>query len=483
MPLQAASGRGLLLSTTIPNGRWFFGSEPRIASCCSVAEQCQSGDLFAVLDEQRLAAECQVELALERGAIGILSERMFPNAVPQYIVDDSRVAFGQLCHALAGYPSHSLRTIGITGSYGKTTTQRLLAAIFSAAAFSHASLDAVAINTGGAIQVARWLAEWRANTCEFALVEASSQTLAQRHLSGLQLDAALVTNIRREYADWHGSVQNYRAAKRRLLDQLKPGGFAVMNVDDPLSRPLIDEMDCATITIGMGEPADLSATLLERHASEQTFLLDVGDESMVIRTSMIGDAHIYNCLAASAVALTLGIDPAAIVRGIESIAEIQNRLQRIECGQPFGVFIDGSYTPQSLGHAIETLRGVCRGDIHCVMGINPRVSEAALAQIGQTLERGVDRCVLTGTRFDRKMSLRTAHEVLDGFDRPAQAHLMPDRAKAICWALAQAQAGDVVLLAGGVESDGPGEVALSDEDVARYWLQQAPQPTCPWLPA
>jgi UDP-N-acetylmuramoyl-L-alanyl-D-glutamate--2,6-diaminopimelate ligase len=279
-------------------------------------------------------------------------------------------------------------------------------------------------------------------------------------------------------------VRNYQAAKQRLLDQLKPGGFAVMNADDPLSRPLIDEMECATITIGIRQAADVTATLLERHASEQTFLLDVGDESIVIRTAMIGDGHVYNCLAASAVALTLGIDPAAIVRGIESLAEVPRRLQRIECGQAFGVFIDSSSTPQSLRNAIETLRPVCRGDMHCVMGIDHHLSDLARAQIGQALERSADKCVLTGTRLDRKLSLRTAHEVLDGFERPAQAHLMPDRAQAICWSLSQAQPGDVILLAGGIESQGPGDVPLNDEDVTRFWLQHAAQPSaCPWLPA
>ena len=90
---------------------------------------------------------------------------------------------------------------------------------------------------------------------------------------------------------------------------------------------------------------------------------------------------------------------------------------------------------------------------------------------------------MTSTRFDRKLSLRTAHEVLDGFDRPAQAHLMPNRARAICWALAQARAGDVILLAGGLESTGPGDVPLGDDDVARFWLHHVPAPsTCPWLP-
>jgi UDP-N-acetylmuramoyl-L-alanyl-D-glutamate--2,6-diaminopimelate ligase len=334
------------------------------------------------------------------------------------------------------------------------------------------------------MHVARWLAEIRAGGCNCALVEASSRSLARRQLSGLTLDAAVITNVHREHGDWHGSLKNYQSAKLRLLDRLKPGGFVVLNADDAFSRPLIDKLTCPTVSIGIQQPAELTATLLERHASEQTFLLDAGDESIVIRTHVIGDGHIYNCLSAAAVALTMGLDATAIVRGLEQITALPNRLQRVECGQPFGVFIDASHTPHSLANALQTLRPVCRGNLHCLLGIDHCLPETARAQIGRNLERYADSWMLTATRFDRRMSLRTAHEVLDGFDRPAQAHLMPDRAKAICWALAQAKPGDLVLLAGGTESMGPEDVPLCDEDVTRYWLQHVAQPSeCPWVPA
>jgi UDP-N-acetylmuramoyl-L-alanyl-D-glutamate--2,6-diaminopimelate ligase len=474
-----------MLSTTIPNGRWIFGEEPRIASCCSRADQCRAGDLFVVLDETHLMAECQIELALARGAVGILSERPFPQPVPQYIVQDSRIAFGRLCHALAGNPSRSLQTIGITGSYGKTTTQRLMSGILAAAGKAHATLSADDIRLGGAVQVARFLAESRAEGCELAIVEASSEALARRELSGLELDAAVITNVRREHLQWHGSLRNYRAAKQRLFSLLKTGGVAVSNADDVACRSLMRHLNCAALTVGIERTADLTATLLERHPSEQTFLMDIGDESIVIRTPIIGDGHIYNCLAATAVALTLGIESESIVRGIESIVEVPRRLQRLECGQPFGVFVDQAQSPESLSNVVGTLRPICRGDLVCVMGIDPAMSESQRAELGSTLERSVDRCVLTSARFDRKLSLRIAHEVLDGFDRPAQAHLMPNRARAICWALAEARPGDVVVLAGGSDGSGPnGEFSLGDDDVTRYWLQQSPVRTaCPWLPA
>jgi UDP-N-acetylmuramoyl-L-alanyl-D-glutamate--2,6-diaminopimelate ligase len=136
-----------------------------------------------------------------------------------------------------------------------------------------------------------------------------------------------------------------------------------------------------------------------------------------------------------------------------------------------------------LTNVLRTLRPVTSGNLICLMGVGPQQSETDCAEIGRVLEHYSDRSVLTGRQLDRKLSLRNAHDVLDGFDRPAQAHLMPNRAKAICWALSQARPGDIVVLAGGVESTGPDQVTLCDADVTRYWLQHVALPgECPWAP-
>ena len=489
-----AASHGLRLSHVIPKGRWHGGDEVRVASCCVEPEQCQPGDLFVVLDDAHLESQEAILIAIQRGASAILAERIVPCSVPQFLVDDARIAFGHLCHALSGDPCQAMRTIGITGSYGKSMTQQLLMGIFA-----QADIHAGSMNSYGATSenrsatnlqtqpnpatIANWLAQSRSQGATHAVIEASSRSLATRQLSGVSLDAAVITNIRREHVDWHGSLRNYHLAKARLLKHLKPGGFAVLNADDAVSCSLLATLEIPALTIGLRKPAELSATLIERHASEQTFLLDAGDESIAVRTRIIGDAHIYNCLTAAAVALTLGIDPNKIVRGIESIESVPCSMQRIECGQPFGAFVDASYTAESLGNVLETLQEVTQGRLRCVLGVDHRVSSDGRARTGRILERFADTTVLTSSRFDRKMALNSAHDVLDGFDRPSQGHLMPDRAKAICWSLAEAEPGDVVVLAGGRESMGPDQVKLCDEDVTRYWLQHVDENTsCPWSP-
>jgi UDP-N-acetylmuramoyl-L-alanyl-D-glutamate--2,6-diaminopimelate ligase len=484
MPFDAppSSAPGLRLSQVDPKGQWFFGPEPRISSCCSRPELCQPGDLLVLLEEFQTTDAELIRAAIDLGATAILCERPFPSSVPIYVVDDCRATFGKLCHALARFPSRSLRTVGITGSYGKTTVQRLLMSIAQAAEQSALAIDAKSIETHGSLLLAQKLADARAEGNQIALIEASSQSLSRQQMSGIQLDAAVITNVAQEHVEWHGGLNRYHAAKARLLQYLKPNGFAVINADDMFSAKLLPRIDAPVITFAMHNPAELTATVVERHPSEQTFLMDIGDESIAVRTAIIGDGHIYNCLAAAAVALVSGIDPTVTVRGLEAVGSLPCCLQRVECGQPYSVFIDRIHTPQALANALNTLRPLSNGTLTCLIGVDHRTSGSHRAQQGRVLERCSDQTVLTASHMGRSMALNSAHDVLDGFDRPAQAHVMPDRARAICWTLAHAQPGDIVLLAGGIV---PAETdPLVDEDVCRYWLLEAnsAQP-CPWVPA
>ena len=168
LPTQA---HGLRLSDVIPNGHWLSSEERRISSCCVEPEQCQQGDLFVAFDDRHTESSDAIDAAIRRGASAILAERIFPCTLPQYIVDDCRVAYGQLCHALSGNPAGSLRTIGITGSYGKTMTQHLLVGILRAAGVDAGTLSAHGLAAGGGdgesnslgpAAIANWLANTRA---------------------------------------------------------------------------------------------------------------------------------------------------------------------------------------------------------------------------------------------------------------------------------------------------------------------------------
>ena len=330
--------------------------------------------------------------------------------------------------------------------------------------------------------LAKWLARMSGNGCSHAVVEVSSRGLAEHRLAGLRLDAAVLTNLRRDHIEHHGSVLNYRRAKTRIFEYLKPSGFAVVNLDDPGSRLALSMLNWPVITIGMREEADVTAEVVERHASEQTFLLTAGSDTVPVRTRMIGDHHVANCLAAAAVGLVQGLDVTTIARGLESVERVPGRMDRIECGQPFGVFVDCADNADRLAVCLNSLRRATRGRLYCVLGCDSRQAREERALLGRVVERGADLAVLTDGCEPSDMPLQKVHDILDGYDRPARAHVIPSRDQAIRWALDQAAAGDSVLIAGSSRTYGLEKAkrrsVCDDEEVARSWLRQTGQYSC-----
>ena len=177
--------------------------------------------------------------------------------------------------------------VGVTGTHGKTTTSILIASVLQAAHQTVGVTCSLGYSDGESTgmadtatppphELARWLNRMAQNGCTHGVLEVSSQALATRQLSGVSFDAAVLTNVRREHLDLHGTVANYRRAKQRLFEHLKPGGFAVMNVDDIASQEILEGLNVPLITVGLRNTAQVQAKLLERCVSEQTFLLTAG---------------------------------------------------------------------------------------------------------------------------------------------------------------------------------------------------------------
>jgi UDP-N-acetylmuramoyl-L-alanyl-D-glutamate--2,6-diaminopimelate ligase len=220
--------------------------------------------------------------------------------------------------------------------------------------------------------------------------------------------------------------------------------------------------------------ADLTGRLLERFKSEQTFLLTAGNVSVPVRTAMIGDHNLYNCLMAAAVGLAEGIELTTVVAGLEAVRGVPGRLERIECGQPFGVFVDFAHTADALAVALDTLREVTPGRVLCVFGAGGNRDTTKRPLMGQTVERRADLAIVTNDNPRLEEPQAIAAQILAGFEHPGDARWVPDRTEAIGYALSLAGPDDTVLLAGrGAETHqtvGRDRLALDDREVARRYL-------------
>jgi len=249
-----------------------------------------------------------------------------------------------------------------------------------------------------------------------------------------------------------------------------------LNADDPVCAEFLSELSSPALSIGIDAPCEISALPVEQFISEQTFLLSAGDETVPVRTQLIGRHNIYNCLMAAATGVTYGIDLATIAYGIEKLDKVPGRLERIECGQPFSVFVDYAHTAEALAVTLDTLRLLVSGRLTCVFGAGGDRDRQKRPKMGGVVENRADIAYLTNDNPRNEDPKLIAREVLAGFINPSKAHVVLDRAEAIARALDGAQEGDCVLIAGKGHEDyqvvGDKRLYFDDRAFAREWLYE-----------
>jgi len=469
---------GLSLRELLTGAVFGDGRDIRVSSCCSDPRSCHPGDVFVAMVSADADGHDQVHDAVARGAVAIVAERVLPPVgVPVCVVPDSRQAYGQICHALAGNPSRQLKVIGITGAHGKTSVSCLVAGMLETAGHAVGLLNSLGYCDGTGYEtplwecppapvLAHWLARMRDNGCTHAVIEINESALAQSQLAGVELNVAVVIN---EHTPGSKKRRGPSAALR-LLDHLSPTGMAVINVDDPAGSELVEKLECPTLTTSLFDEAEITGTVIDRCRSEQTLLLTAGADAVPVRTAMVGDGHAQNCLLGAAIGLGLGLNLESVVRGLESVKRIPGRLERVECGQPFGVFVDEAMTAERLTQALETLRPLTDGQLICVVDVGGRTA-AAEQQVAATVSKLADVIVATPTAGGATRQVQ--ERFLTNCSQPQAVRTVGDRSLAIQWALNEAHAGDCVLITGGAQ-EAVRSLAqggdLDGREVVRQWL-------------
>jgi len=438
----------------------------------------QPGDVFVALDNGEQDGHEDAREAVERGAIAVICERLVPVfKVPVYRVEDSRVAYSEICQALVGNPSHHLKVIGVSGGVGKSTTIALLESIFHAAGkeigvmssfktYDGMSRGPAMSATPTPASLATRLANIEASNCSRVLLEVSPEMIAENSLAGIDFDTVCVTNLTDAACGPHHTAQAYRDSQGRLLELLSHDGVAIVNGDDQACCKLIGETTGPSFVYGLGDQSQISAEVLHQNACEQVFLLTAGRQSAAVRTSILGDHHIQNCLAAATVAMAHGIELAHIARGIELISSLPGRMQRIDCGQDFPVFVDAARTPDALLATLRTARKLATGKVICVLG------DKASANTNENLVIQNIVCKLADVAIVTEELALISENWPQRKDADTDTQIAQDRQEAIQWAVAAAELGDVVVIAG--SSLGPaiafGGEKTTDVDIARDLL-------------
>ena len=327
--------------------------------------------------------------------------------VPQFVVSDSRVAYGRLCQALVGNPSRQMKVIGVTGTHGKTTVARLLSSIFRTAGGSAGTLDSFGYWDG---YEDRPPLGWR-------VVAARVGPFAGRNGRGRR-DArgrrSLQPRVEPTGAGRRDARRGLHHAGRPAITSTgtarsktiaRPSG-EFSNTCIPMrsrsSTPtirrrsqMLSELNQPALTYGMKLPAKSRPTIIEQYINEQTFVLSAGDDSVGVRTAIVGDHHVYNCLAAATMALAYGIELTTIARGLEAVDRLPGRMERVMCGQDFAVLVDAADSPDALRAACEPRGKSTSGRRDLRVRSHDECDPTELPAIGRVIGAMADVAVVT----------------------------------------------------------------------------------------
>lgn len=466
-----------------------FGNDVKTRSCTVDPDEVRPGDVFFALSEEDEVLEESVGLAIHHGCSAVVADRPVTgiDSVPFFIIPNVAEGFAALCHAIHDYPGKSLKLIGITGTSGKTTTSYLISGMLAEAGFQVGLIGSLGIFDGLGFhvltepdmtpdQLVIWLDRMVMNGCTHVIIEASSRMIANGWLGGIQFDAVCLTNIRRDHLDFHKTVEQYRRSKLAVFKYAKKKALAICNIDDRISEAIVPLIDQPLLSIGIRNQAEVGSILVERFSGEQTFIVTAGTEAVSFRTKIIGDEFIYNCMMATALGIGFEIDIKTIVRGIERVENIPSRMERIECGQDFNVYIDSARTADSLAAVLRTVRDVTPGRLICVFGAAEYHDPAKRSLFGKTMETLADSVILTAAVDHLNFETATALcDIGKGFALQNGVRIMPERAEAIAWALSDAAKGDSVIIFGRGESantEQPDVIPFCDRHFTKQWLYE-----------
>src|SRR3954470_6872610 len=436
------------------------GAAVEIRELAYDAREVPRGSLFfcapgASADGHDFAAD-----AVRQGAVAVVVERLLELDVSQVVVPSVRAAMPRAATAFFGDPTAQLPVAAITGTNGKTTTAYLLWSILDAAGKQPGlltnverrvgdSVRAVGLNTPESVDLQRLFREMLDRRNGACVLEATSMASAKGRLDGTRLAVLVFTNLTQDHLDFHGTMEQYFDAKRRLFAQ---AARAVVNVGDEYGARLARELPDSIITFS---PSD-----------------GLADIDLKLR----GRFNIDNAIAAVAAARALGVDEAAIKRGIESVDRVPGRFDSVDEGQPFTVVVDYAHTPAALEVALASARELARGRVICVFGAGGDRDKEKRPLMGRVVKELADVALVTSDNPRSEDPAAIAADVVGDLDLDVEL----DRRHAIERALEQAREGDVVVIAGKGHEQGQ-EIAgrklpFDDREVARDALRRLKAP-------
>ena len=436
----------------------------------SDSRRVRSGSLFLACSGFESHGLNYLPEALRNGAAAVLWEPE-PGVeppdipIPAWPVPQLRRHAGEIAARYYERPSRELFSVGITGTDGKTSTAYLLAHALTKlgdpagylGTLGYGPVDALELathTTPDAVRIQRWMRRLVDDRAKAMVMETSSHALDQGRVAGVEFDVGILTNVGRDHLDYHGDLERYAAAKRRLFD-IPDLGLAVLNRDDDLGRAWAEELSprLPVCTYGIeGDMPEQARYAIARDVQLATqglqFRLQTPAGSRVVQSGLLGRFNIYNLLAAAAVLEFRGYALDRIAEVLGKLGTVPGRMEGFSApGLPLAV-VDYAHTPQALAHALESLRPHCEGRLICVFGCGGDRDTGKRQLMGSAAARLADAVVVTDDNPRSESPFDIVAAIVSGMGDRRHVRVEHDREVAIRTAIEQARAGDVVLVAG-----------------------------------
>jgi UDP-N-acetylmuramoyl-L-alanyl-D-glutamate--2,6-diaminopimelate ligase len=426
-----------------------------------------SQSLFVAISGYKSDGHRYIKDAVEKGAVAVVRDRdvsvnQYGESVADILVDDSRKALALLASKFYGYPSRGLGLIGITGTNGKTTVSYLIDSLLRCAGFHVGVIGTIAYSyrnrvlpssqtTPESADLQQMLRDMVDNHTDYCVLEVSSHSLALKRVVGCDFQTAVFTNLGRDHLDFHKNQEAYFESKAGLFKDY-PIKTAVINVDDPFSQRLLEDCQGKVFTYGIKESADIRAEKIVCSEKGSFFTVKTPCGSLTIRSSLLGQHNVSNILAAIGGGISQNICLEDMKRGIEAVAGVPGRFERIEEGQDFTVAVDYAHTADALENLLQAARGITEKRIILIFGCGGDRDREKRPLMGSAAERLSDFSIITSDNPRSENPSSIIGEIERGFREAGgkkDSYLMiENREEAIRKGIEMARKGDTVLIAG-----------------------------------
>ena len=433
--------------------------EREISALSIDSRKTDSDGLYVCLTGGKTDGHSYAKEAVKNGAIAIVCERKLDLAVPQILVKDARLAVSLLASHFYGAPSERLKVIAITGTNGKTTTAHMLASALKEAGKKVGIIGTLGVvyegtnystpfTTPDPIELQKTLAEMFVCGVEYVVMEVSAHALYYQKTAGMRFVACVFTNLSQDHLDFFLNMKAYKKAKATLFSP-KNCEIAILNGDDATGREFGLLGAKKTVYYGLTTPTEAFAVVTDEKLGKTECVFNINDGISRVSLSFTGIHNVYNALAAVTCATELGIPLETATKGISKLNGVCGRLEKVASYRDAEVFVDFAHTPDGLEKSLSALRPHCKGKLICLFGCGGNRDKTKRPIMGATVAKKCDFAVLTSDNPRYEDPLDIISDIEKGYRRFSMKYVVvPQREKAIAYALNALQKGDVLLVAG-----------------------------------